>query len=872
MEASKIRSSFLEFFEARGHKRVPSSSLIPDDPTLLLTTAGMVQFKPYMLGLVDPPFPRAVSVQKAFRTTDIENVGVTARHMTLFEMLGNFSFGDYFKSEACAWAWELVTGEWGIDADRIWVTVFETDDEAIDIWADEVGVPRDRIVRRGKKDNFWDMGVAGPCGPCSEIYVDRGPKYGQDGGPEVDEERFLEIWNLVFMQNLCDDDINVIGDLPRKNIDTGSGLERVAIVLQDVDNAYETDLFVPLLQTAESLAGKRHGEDPKVDLSLKVLAEHGRATSFLIADGVLPSNEGRGYVLRRMLRRVVSHARRLGIERPVMERLVESTVETMGEAYPELRENRAFVLQVATGEEERFGRTLDQGLSILNGVELDRSGRIPGEVAFKLHDTFGFPIELTRELATERDLTLDEDRFASLMEEQRARGKQSVKRGEGADEGVAEAVRRTGRTEFVGYERLSDDTQVAGIVVGGRDVEVAQEGDEVRIVLPKTPFYAEGGGQIGDQGPIRTDGAVVRVLDAQNVAGDAIVHVGVVGSGELRRGDDAHAEVDAARREATARAHTATHVVHWTLKHLLGEHARQAGSWVGPGRLRFDFTHHSNVPRDELVRAEIVANEHLAGDVPVRAFETTFDEAKRLGAVALFGEKYGDHVRVVEVGDFSRELCGGTHVPHTGRVAVVTILGEQSIGSGMRRVEALVGPDAIEHVNLERRLLHEVSAALGGGDLEGAPDRARRAMERIKQLESELGKIRKGQIGELVDTIAATATDVEGVRLVRAIEDREADELRELAQLVRNRVEREGPAAVVVGSTSGGKALIAASVSQDLADRGVTAPKLLEPVKQLIGGGAGGKPTLAFAGGKDASAVAAAVQGVDAALRDLLRA
>jgi alanyl-tRNA synthetase len=869
MESRAIRELFLSFFEERAHKRVPSSSLISPDPSLLLTTAGMVQFIPYFLGQAEPPYLRTTNVQKAFRTTDIENVGHTARHCTFFEMLGNFSFGDYFKSEAIGWAWELVTEGYGIDPDLIWVTAYQTDDEAIDIWADQVGIPRDRIVRRGKEDNFWWTHAAGPGGPCSEIYVDRGPKYGPEGGPAVDEERFLEIWNLVFMQNEVDDAGEVVADLPKKNIDTGSSLERVAMALQRADSIFDTDLFRPLVAVVEELSGRRYGADDQADTSLRIVAEHGRATSFLVADGVLPGNVGRGYVLRRMLRRMVTHARRLGIERPFTDRLVEQTITIMADAYPELVENKAFILQVAASEEERFGRTLQHGLAVLDAVDPSEAGDIPGAVAFKLHDTFGFPIELTRELAEERGLGLDMAAFESLMQEQVARAR-AARSGGREDKAVASIAARAGRTEFVGYERLEEDAEVVGLLADGAEAETAHEGQDVRLFVHRTPFYAEGGGQVGDRGVIRTSGGVVRVTDAKPAPGGVIVHVGTVESGEIRVGDAAHALVDPEAREATARAHTATHVVHWTLRHVLGEHARQAGSLVEPGRFRFDFTHPSGVASDVLEEAEYIANAQLAADDPVRAFETTLAEAKRMGAIALFEEAYGDLVRVVEVGDYSRELCGGTHVPHTGKVAVVRLLGEAGIGSGLRRIEALVGPDAIRQINLERRLLVEVASALGAGDPTTAPDRARRAIERIKQLESELGKVRKGAREEVVRSLADSAANVDGVALVVSeVPGEDADGLRELALALRSKLERSGPGAAVLGNADADRALLVAAVTGALVERGITATRLLEHAAATIGGGAGGKPILAFAGGKNAAALGEALDGIQARLTEL---
>jgi alanyl-tRNA synthetase len=871
MRGSDVRGSFLRFFEERGHRRVPSSSLIPPPESgLLLANAGMNQFIPFFLGHAEPPYDRAVSVQKCFRANDIENVGHTDRHLTFFEMLGNFSFGDYFKRESCGWGSELVTEVWGIDPDRLWVTVYDTDDEAIEVWL-EIGIPRERIVRRGKADNYWWTHAAGPAGPCSEIYVDRGPKYGPEGGPAVDEERFLEIWNHVFMQEEVDDQANVLGPLPAKNIDTGSSLERVAIVLQDVANIFETDLLRPMLEVAESVSGKRYGADARTDLSLKIIAEHGRSTTFLVADGVLPSNEGRGYVLRRMLRRVVSHARRVGVEREVMPALVDRSVELFGGSYPELVENRAYIEQVVASEEERFAGTLRQGMTVFE-TEVDKArqaGTLLGDVVFKLHDTFGFPRELTRELVEDVGLGIDEEGFDALMAEQRQRAKRAARK-ERLGEDLGEIAGATGRTEFIGYDSLTGQGRVLALLTDGGRSEVAGEGEDVRIVLDRSPFYAESGGQIGDHGYLRTAGGLVRVVDAQFGPGDAIVHTGIVQSGEVRLGEEAEAEVDEVRRQATARAHTATHVVHWTLKHLLGEHARQAGSLVAPGRLRFDFPHHTAVPRDVLEQAEELANRRLAEDQPVKIYETTFEEARNQGAIALFGEKYGEFVRVVEVGDFSIELCGGTHVPRTGNVALVRVLGESSIGAGMRRVEALVGPDALREINLERDLLHAVVAALGAGDPQAAPDRARQLVEQVRRLESELGKIRKGDVRARVDQIAGAATTVGGARLVTALTPLASDELRELAQGAVGKLEGEGGAAVVLGSDLEGKALLVAACSKNLLARGVTGPKLLERAGPAIGGGAGGKPTLAMAGGPRGSAVRDALDAIPGRLEELL--
>jgi alanyl-tRNA synthetase len=881
MEGDRIRQTFMRFFEERGHKAVPSSSLISANPSILFTTAGMMQFTPYFLGVESPPYPRAVSVQKAFRANDIDNVGHTARHFTFFEMLGNFAFGDYFKREAIGYAYELITEGYGIDPDRLWVSVYKEDEESVAFWAD-VGIPVSRVDRRGKFDehgepaNFWWTHAAGPCGPCSEIFVDRGPKYGPEGGPAVDEERFVEIWNLVFMQDECDEESKVIRELPMKNIDTGSSLERVAMVLQDTDSAFDTDLLRPLVEAAESVTGRTYLKDEKDDVSLRIIADHGRATSFLIADGVLPSNEGRGYVLRRMLRRMVTHARKLGVERPVMDRLVETTLQLMGDAYPELKANKAFILQVAASEEERFAATLRQGLVTLEqsiGSGAQRAGAVPGDVAFKLHDTYGFPLELTLELAAEQGLGVDIEGFTRLMDEQRRRAQLAARKGGPAEAVLGEIARTAGPTEFLGYEKLSSEGHVVGLAQDGSRAQTAGEGASVRFVLDRTPFYPEGGGQVGDRGIVRTTGGVIEVADTRPGPGGTIVHEGVVTTGEVSEGDEAEATIDASLREATARSHTATHVLHHTVRQALGEHARQAGSLVEPGRLRFDFTHFEAVPRPALEEIEYAANSRLSQDQPVRAYETTLEFARSEGAIALFGEKYGDIVRVVEVGDYSIELCGGTHVRHTGEVALLRLISEGSIGSGIRRVEALTGPDALKHVNVERRLLEEVMEAVGSGDLSQTPERVRQAVARIKQLESELGKIRKGERQREVDRLASQAIDVGGVALVVAkLDGQEADELRETALALRDRFGKGLHGAAVLGTAGGGRALLVAACTNELVSRGVTAPALLEHAAKSIGGGAGGKPGLAFAGGGLAEALPLALADIPGRLEALLGA
>jgi alanyl-tRNA synthetase len=782
-------------------------------------------------------------------------------------------------------AWELVTEGYGIDPGRLWATVFVEDDEAAQLWLKHL--PADRIVRRdrpldsvpprerGKFDNFWSMGVAGPCGPCSEIFVDRGPEHGQEGGPDVDEDRYMEIWNLVFMQFERDDDFNLVGELEKKGVDTGSGLERVAVVLQDAGSAFETDLFAPLLEAAQSLTGKRYGDDERTDVSLRILAEHGRATTFLIADGVAPSNEGRGYVLRRMLRRLVSHARRLGVEGDVTPTMVGRTVELMGEVYPELSEREAFIRQVAQSEEEHFARTLRQGLVLLEG-EVERvkgsgSTTFPGDAAFRYHDTYGFPIELTAELAREEGLEVDMATFERLMTEQRERARMAAAKG-GGQEALIEVARAAGRTEFLGYERLEAEAPLAELVADGERVEVAEEGRRVEVVLARTPFYAESGGQVGDAGSIVTPTGTIEVEDTVFWPGDVIVHRGRVTAGEVRAGQDARATVAADRRAATARSHTGTHVLHWTLRHILGEHARQAGSLVAPGRLRFDFNHFEALSRDLLDEVEGVANRRLSEDSAVRAYETTFEFARSQGAIALFGEKYGDLVRVVEVGDYSVELCGGTHVPHTGQVALLLLTSEGSIGSGLRRVDALVGPDALQQVRTERRLLEEMADLLGAGDVQQTPERARRAVARIKELENELGQLKGRARGERVADLLASAQQVEGVALVVAeVKGEDPGGLRELALSLRDRMQSNGHGAAVLATSDGRKATLVAACTSDLVDRGVTAPALLDPAARAVGGGSGGRPHLAFAGGGKPAALPEALATIPDRLASLLQ-
>ncbi len=879
MNSTEIRRRFLDFFVERDHRLVPSSSLIPNDPTLLLANAGMNQFKPYFLGEVVPDFARATSVQKCFRTSDIENVGHTTRHLTFFEMLGNFSFGDYFKAGAIAYAYELVTERFGFEADRIWATVYLDDDEAFGLWR-EVGVPAERIQRRGREDNYWDMGVAGPCGPCSEVYYDRGPEHGREGGPIADEERYLEIWNLVFMQNLRDEkeDYNIVGELPKKNIDTGMGLERVAFLLQGVDNVFETDLLAPILERTQAATGRVYGRDPGADLSLRVIAEHSRAASFLIADGVLPSSESRGYVLRRLLRRAIDHSRRLGVEDQVMAPIAGRVVDNLGDAWPELVAQRSLIEQVVASEEESFSRTLRQGSALLRSVitRTREQGAVtlPGDTAFQLHDTYGFPFELTVEVAEDAGLQVDRDRFGELMEEQRRRAKEARREMVGSQrkvEAYRELSQRFGRTTFVGYEQTSAEGRVLGLLgPDGEELSSATRGQDVELVLDRTPFYAESGGQVGDRGTIRApDGAVLEVTDTQFGLEGFHVHTAKVVEGELRGDQAVLAEVDMPRRAATERSHTATHTLHWALRQALGDHAKQQGSLVDAGRLRFDFAHFSSVPAEHLSGVQDNVNRHLVDDPEVKVWHTSLAEAEASGAIGLFGEKYGAVVRVVDVGDFSRELCGGTHVGHGSQVGPVVILGESSVGANLRRIEALTGLDALRYLDRERQLLAEVASLLRAQP-EDAPEQLRRRLEALAGAQRELERLRRSELaGRAAELAGRAATIGGGWMVVERVGGASPDELRQLANTIRDR-RGSGPGVVVLGSDQGGRGNLVGLLTSDLVGKGVTAREVVMPAARLVGGGAGGKDDLASGGGPDSGKLDEALTTAAAQARRVL--
>jgi alanyl-tRNA synthetase len=850
------------------------------DPNLLFVNAGMVQFVPYFVGQETPPFPRAVSVQKCLRTPDIDEVGKTSRHGTFFQMNGNFSFGDYFKEGAIDLAWKLLTrstdaGGFGLDPERLWATVYLDDDESIDLWHRIAGLPLDRIVRRGKADNFWSMGIPGPCGPCSEIYVDRGPEYGKGGGPAVDEDRYMEIWNLVFMQyergaGTDKENYPILGELPAKNIDTGMGLERVAAVLQGVDNLYEIDEVRPILSRAAELTGKTYGahsghvasESHPDDVRLRVIADHVRTSLMLIADGVTPSNEGRGYVLRRILRRAVRAVRLLGWHSgPALPELLPVARDCMAPSYPEVAEEYDRISAYAYAEEEAFLSTLRSGTTILDTAIAEtkkkRRKKLSGEQAFQLHDTYGFPIDLTLEIAAEAGLGVDSEGFHKLMGEQRKRAKADAaarKTGHADLSAYRSALDAGGPVEFTGYSETARESKVRALLSSVGQVTVAVEGDEIELVLDATPFYAEGGGQQPDTGIITVGAGRVEVFDVQQTLPGLIVHRGKVLSGEVRAGEAGYGEIDVARRRAISRAHTATHLVHQTMRNFLGESATQAGSLNAPGRLRFDFNTPSAVPASVLHDVEQQVNEVLTNDLEVRWFVTSQAEARKIGAMALFGEKYGDRVRVVEVGDYARELCGGTHVARSGQLGLVKILHEASIGSGVRRVEALVGLDALSFMAKEHVLVSRL-AELYRAKPEEVGERVEHTIAQLRDAEKELEKLRAQLVLANVGALADAATEVNGVALVavEAPEGTSANDVRTLTQEIRGRLAAR-PAVVAVASRAGGKASLVVAVSAAAKERGLSAADL---VKGALSGRGGGNADLAQGGGIPADEVPA---------------
>ena len=875
MESAEIRRRWLEFFEQRGHMVVPSASLVADDPELLFVVAGMQPFKPYFRGDLAAPWPRATSVQKVVRTPDIDEVGKTTRHATFFQMCGNFSFGDYFKELAIPLAWELLTssldaGGYGFDPELLWVTVYQDDDEAAAIWRDVVGVPAERIQRRGMADNFWSMGVPGPCGPCSEIYYDRGPEFGVGGGPIANEERYLEVWNLVFMQfergaGGTKESFPILGELPAKNIDTGMGLERMAAILQGVDNLYEIDSTRPILDRAAQLSGQRYGADAQHDVRLRVVADHSRAATMLIVDGVTPSNEEAGYVLRRILRRIVRNMRLLGAHGPTLHELVATTIEVMAPQYPELARDAARIHAVADGEETSFFSTLQAGTTRFEAAARESKGVLSGDQAFALHDTYGFPIDLTLEMAAEQGLQVDEDGFRRLMEEQRQRAKADSRRKKtGAVDVSAYRAVLDSLGEpvlFTGYQEVNGDATVRGLLVDGTPVSAVPTGQQVELVLDRTPFYAEGGGQLADAGVITlANGAVVEIDDVQQPLPGLIVHRGRVRQGEAVVDSAGFAEIDLERRRAISRAHTATHMVHKAFREALGESATQAGSENAPGRFRFDFANPAAVPTSVLADVEARVNGVLLDDLAVTAEVMSQSDAVASGAMALFGEKYGDRVRVVSVGDWARELCGGTHVDRTGHLGVIKVLGESSIGAGTRRVEALVGTDAYRFLAREALLVSQLAEQLKA-PREELPDRIEGLVARLREAEKELEKLRGDQVLAAAAGLAAASVDADGVAVVvrRIADETDAGDLRKLAIEVRDRLVSGGGAVAVTLAVTGGRPIVAAAIDERARARGLKAGELVGIAAKALGGGGGGRDDVAQVGGSRAEAVDEAI-------------
>ena len=877
MDSAEIRSRWLKFFESKNslnlkHTVVPSASLIADDPNLLLVNAGMVPFKPYFLGEVKAPYKRATSVQKCVRTLDIDEVGKTTRHASFFQMCGNFSFGDYFKEGAIALAWELLTksvsdGGYGFAEEKLWVTVYQDDDEGAEIWEKQVGVPKNRIQRRGMADNFWSMGVPGPCGPCSEIYFDRGSAYGKEGGPIADEDRYLEIWNLVFMQNVRGEggDKNsfpIVGELPAKNIDTGLGLERTAALLQGVDNIYEIDTTKIILDKASVLTKVKYGKDESSDISLRVVADHARTAMMLIGDGVTPGNEGRGYVLRRMMRRTIRNMRLLGSQDLVMGELIKSSIKAMGAQYPELVSGSDRILAIAEAEEDSFIQTLKSGTTIFDlaadQLKSEKSKSLSADTAFKLHDTYGFPFDLTLEMAREQGLGVDEVGFRKLMNEQRDRAKADAKAKKSGHTDLTEyrgIVDKSGASKFVGYDNISAEAKLTGLLVDGKSVKEANAGADIEITLDRTPFYAEGGGQLADGGKIKlANGAVIEIDDVQSPVPGLIVHRGTIISGVVKNGEQAVANIDLERRLAISRAHTATHMVHKAFREALGETATQAGSENAPGRFRFDFPSTSAVPTSVLNDVESRVNELLISDLQVHSEVMSQDAAKAIGAMALFGEKYGDQVRVVSVGDWAKELCGGTHVTRSGQLGLVKLLSESSIGAGVRRVEALVGYDAYQYLAREHVLLNSLTEIIKGVRADELPQRISELVEKMKGMEKELSGVRSAKAMAAAGELLKKVKPIGGINLIidQLADEIAVDDMRSISTDLRGKLKA---GIVVLATITGGKPLLVAAVSPEAIKLGVKAGELIKTGSTVLGGGGGGKDDFAQGGGVDSGAI-----------------
>ncbi len=871
MKTAEIKRRWLDYFEKKGHTVVPSAPLISQDPTLMFVVAGMVPFIPYMTGVLPAPYPRATSVQKCVRTLDIDEVGKTTRHGTFFQMNGNFSFGDYFKKEAIGFAWELLTGKLedgglGFDPERLWVTVYNDDDEAIGYWLEQSSVPRERIQKRGMRDNYWSTGQRGPAGPCSEIYYDRGPQYGAEGGPEADEDRYIEIWNLVFMQyeradGGTKDHFEILGELPKKNIDTGMGLERVAFLLQGVENIYEIDQVRPLIDLSAKLSGKSYGANESDDIRMRVIADHIRSALMLMSDGVTPANEGRGYVLRRLLRRSVRSLRLLGVQKPCFEELFTASKNAMVEAYPELEESFPRVLRSAIAEEAGFSRTLDTGLVVLSEAISAAATELSGQTAFLLHDTYGFPIDLTVEIAEENGLSVDRAGFDSLMREQKDRAKQDAKSKKtgGAGLQVYSEFRSLGETQFLGYDSLKTSGKVLGLIRDGESVSSLSHGQLGELFLDRTTLYAESGGQAADAGWIVGDGFELEVLDVQKPVKGLFSHKVRVASGEVVVGSNAQTLVDANWRLGAAQAHSATHVVHAALRQVLGPEALQSGSYNRPGYMRLDFSWTQALSDATKSEIEEVSNLAIRADLAVSAQYMTLPAARDWGAIALFGETYDEEVRVVQVGGpWSRELCGGTHVMRSSQIGLVSVTAESSVGSGSRRIEALVGIDALRALTAEREITRRLAATIKAPALE-LEARVADALEELKLAQKRIAELESERALQLVPQLIASATKLAGLDVVatKLDSDINADQLRSLTTAISAQL---GPSSVaILGAEVAGKPIVMIASGTEAQQRGIRAGELAKHASAVLGGGGGGKADFAQGGGADASKLTQAI-------------
>ncbi|AZA11527.1 alanine--tRNA ligase [Corynebacterium gerontici] len=891
MQTHEIRERFTQHFVKAGHEAVPSASLILDDPNLLFVNAGMVPFKPYFLGQQNPPFPngKATSIQKCVRTLDIEEVGITTRHNTFFQMAGNFSFGQYFKKGAIEHAWTLLTGSvedggYGLDPQRLWVTVYLDDDEAAEIWEQHIGVPAERIQRLGMADNYWSMGIPGPCGPCSEIYYDRGPEYGKEGGPVADDNRYMEIWNLVFMEKergegIGKDNFEILGDLPKKNIDTGLGVERVACILQGVDNVYETDLLRPVIEAAEKVTGTVY-EDPSTerinDIRFRIIADHSRTAMMIMLDGVTPGNVGRGYILRRLLRRIIRSARLLGAKGRTMELFMNTIMDTMTPSYPEIADNRDRILKAAVAEETAFLRTLESGTHLFeqaaSQVKKEGGTTLSGAEAFTLHDTYGFPLDLTLEMAAEAGLEVDRDGFNALMDEQIARAKADsrAKKHGHADLSVYRQFVDEHPTEFTGFEELNSSAKVIGLIRDGEQVSEAAEGEDVEVILDVTPLYAEAGGQLGDRGTIQAGSSLLHVGDVQKIGKKLWVHKATVERGGISLGEDVEAIVDPKWRHAARQAHSATHLIHAALREVLGPTAVQAGSMNKPGYLRFDFNYTEGLNAEQMEAIEKITNEAVDSDWKVNTIETSLEEAKAMGAMALFGENYGDVVRVVEIGGpFSMELCGGTHVAHSSQIGPVSILGESSVGSGVRRIEAYSGLDSFQYLSKERALVEGMATAMKAKP-EEVPERVAALTQKLKEAEKTIAELHRKQLLSGVNELLAAAENLDGLSFVhkRLPDGTGAGDLRTLAMEMKSKLGNEAGVIVLVAADDRGRVPFVVATSKPAQEAGHSAKELAGVLGQYISGNGGGKPDMAQGSGSD---IGGFEQGVNA-IREQLQA